>query len=517
MTFRLYSLETGGSVLWTESQTVAVQQGVFRVELGTTTVLPDALLDRGTVWLSVQVAPDVEMTPRIALTSHAFARRAANADDVQGRDVHPRSITIGTRRVIDETGKWTGDTAGLQGPKGDPGPVGPQGPAGARGDPGPKGDKGDIGPAGPKGDIGPTGPEGPIGPMPSPPVRWSGTRPLLVDSPVTSSDYAIAASAVGTLARSSAIWGLYRGNPIGPGTRAAVLGESTSANAQGLFGRNEAAGAAIVGEQGTPFSVASSSYGVVGRSWHGSGILGTTAAQNGYGVQGEAVGLPSSTPGAQAGVHGSTTNRESYGVYSSGAFAVTGTKAFVQPHPNDPSRVVQFLCLEGNESGTYFRGTGRLVDGICEIPIPDEWRLVTDDLGITVQVTPIASFARVVVWTKSKQRIVVRGSEDCEFDYLVNGVRAGFTKYQPYRSNVDFRPTVRGVPFGTQYPRELREILVANGILNGDFTPNEQTAARLGWELRDPDTVPIARRWWLTVEERGRQVQSVRTLEGAQR
>ncbi|MCB9880979.1 MAG: hypothetical protein H6834_04255, partial [Planctomycetes bacterium] len=59
-----------------------------------------------------------------------IARRAANADDVQGRDVHPRSITIGTRLVIDEIGKWTGDTAGLQGPKGDPGPAGPVGPQG---------------------------------------------------------------------------------------------------------------------------------------------------------------------------------------------------------------------------------------------------------------------------------------------------------------------------------------------------------------------------------------------------
>jgi hypothetical protein len=42
------------------------------------------------------------------------------------------------------------------------------------------------------------------------------------------------------------------------------------------------------------------------------------------------------------------------------------------------------------------------------------------------------------------------------------------------------------VPFGTQFPEGLRRILVENGTLNADFTPNEATAARLGWELADP-------------------------------
>ena len=44
----------------------------------------------------------------------------------------------------------------------------------------------------------------------------------------------------------------------------------------------------------------------------------------------------------------------------------------------------------------------------------------------------------------------------------------------------------RGVPFGRQYPEAFRETLVGNGILNVDFTPNEATAARLGWSLLEP-------------------------------
>ena len=36
------------------------------------------------------------------------------------------------------------------------------------------------------------------------------------------------------------------------------------------------------------------------------------------------------------------------------------------------------------------------------------------------------------------------------------------------------------------YKEGLRRILVENGILNPDFTPNEATAAKLGWKLVDP-------------------------------
>ena len=71
--------------------------------------------------------------------------------------------------------------------------------------------------------------------------------------------------------------------------------------------------------------------------------------------------------------------------------------------------------------------------------------------------------------------------------------RRGFADIETMLSNSGFRPQVKGVPFGTQYPKALRDILVANGILNADYTPNEATAARLGWKLEsldDPDLNP---------------------------
>jgi hypothetical protein len=72
-------------------------------------------------------------------------------------------------------------------------------------------------------------------------------------------------------------------------------------------------------------------------------------------------------------------------------------------------------------------------------------------------------------------------------------VRRGFGNVQTLATNEHWRPTWRGVPFGAQYPDELRQVLVANGTLNPDFTPNEATAAQLGWELRDPSEMPVLR------------------------
>ena len=196
--------------------------------------------------------------------------------------------------------------------------------------------------------------------------------------------------------------------------------------------------------------------------------------------------LAAPSPATPPEVYGQTTSTNAYAVYANGNSATSGSKSFVQPHPTDPTQSIRFICLEGNESGTYFRGTARLVGGSAEIAIPQEWQDVTSADGITVQITPIGAPAVLYVAEKSRSRIIVRGQPDVEFDYTVNGVRRGFASYEPYIPNSGFVPTIRGVPFGTQWPDELRDILVANGILNPDYTPNEQTAARLGWTLVDP-------------------------------
>lgn len=220
-----------------------------------------------------------------------------------------------------------------------------------------------------------------------------------------------------------------------------------------------------------------------------TGVHGVSDSPNGRGVSGQDF----SVRGSNYGVRGSTASPAGYGVYSVGDYGGSGAKYFVQPHPYDPSKEIRFVCLEGNESGTYFRGSTQLIDGRAYIDVPEEFRLVTELDGLTIQVTAMGPNARLWVESKNLDRIVVRGNGNVEFDYFVNGVRRGFADLELTRENYAYVPEVRGVPFGTQYREAHRQILVENGILNPDFTPNEATAAMMGWTLRDPEPDELSR------------------------
>ena len=235
------------------------------------------------------------------------------------------------------------------------------------------------------------------------------------------------------------------------------------------------------GVQGISTSTFGSGIGVMGQSssFAGVGVYGISPL---YGER----GIASSSTGTNYGVHGTTFSSTGYAVYANGNFGGTGFKYFVQPHPTDPSKEVRFVCLEGNESGTYFRGSAKIEKGIATIEVPEDFRLVTEASGMTVQVTPVGGRAELWIDSKDLDKVVIRGTADVKFDYFVNGVRRGFADHKSIQENHSFVPAVRGVPFGTQFPEALRKILVANQILNPDLTPNEATAARLGWQLQDP-------------------------------
>ena len=231
-------------------------------------------------------------------------------------------------------------------------------------------------------------------------------------------------------------------------------------------------------------SYSKSGFGIYGIAYDSSGdaygVFGLSRSTSGRGVY----GIANAYSGTTYGVRGEPVSSSGYGVFSVGDLGCSGNKYFVQPHPGDPSKEVRFVCLEGNESGTYFRGTAKLEGGRAVIEVPEAFRLVTEEEGLTVQVTPMG-LVRMGVEEKSLNSIVVVGEADVVFDYFVNGVRKGFAKFEPIQENHEWVPEYKDRPFGTQYPEALRRILVENGTLNPDFTPNEETAARMGWELRD--------------------------------
>jgi hypothetical protein len=152
--FAIYADATTKTALWTETDMITFDTGYYSVSLGVATPFPANLFDGTVRYLGITVGTDAEMTPRAPVQSVPYAILAG---DVNG-DIHPSSISVNGKTIIDNTGTWTGNMAGLQGPAGPAGPQGAIGPQGALGPMGP------AGPAGPLGATGPTGPQGPQGP-----------------------------------------------------------------------------------------------------------------------------------------------------------------------------------------------------------------------------------------------------------------------------------------------------------------------------------------------------------------
>lgn len=177
VTFRIYDSPDGGQARWSERHpAVDVVGGRFTATLGQRSPIPAELGPAPTLFLGVQVDGDDEFAPRMpvgAALRAQWANRAGQADDVEGRHIHPSAITIGAVPIVDDAGRWIGprDGFGGAGPQGDPGPqgeVGPPGPIGPQGPAGPQGESGVAGPPGPQGVAGPAGAAGAVGPQGAP-------------------------------------------------------------------------------------------------------------------------------------------------------------------------------------------------------------------------------------------------------------------------------------------------------------------------------------------------------------
>ena len=323
---------------------------------------------------------------------------------------------------------------------------------------------------------------------------------------------------------------------VNSGFGAGVYGESDGGGA-GLYGNGTATGDGVYG-------IGNGANGVEGYSQFGTGVRGSSGT--GYGVWGSSTtfdgvhGDTSSNNSGVAGVNGATgTGVYGYSAGDSntfdsgdgvqavgtgscsgqfcggGSFAlqvygiadfsnfvgiggdlnVAGSKNFVVPHPTDASKEIVYAALEGPESGTYFRGSGHLVGGYAEVDVPESFRMVSSSQGLTAIATPVGAPATIVCTSKSLDKIVFHGSADVDFDYLVNGTRAGYEALEAIQANRMFVPRRLSDTRLASLPAEAVRRLKANGVLNEDGTVNEETARRLGWDQR-PD--------WHAAEPRNR-------------
>jgi hypothetical protein len=143
------------------------------------------------------------------------------------------------------------------------------------------------------------------------------------------------------------------------------------------------------------------------------------------------IGYGGAPTGPSGGVRGEDLTSGTYGVLGWHATSTTGNgmKSFVQNHPYDPGQVIVYASLEGDEVGTYTRGTARLADGGATVALGETFKWVTNpDIGLTAHVTPRGDPIPISVVSVSTEELVVRGpaGSDAVFDFVVYGLRIGF-------------------------------------------------------------------------------------------
>ncbi len=301
------------------------------------------------------------------------------------------------------------------------------------------------------------------------------------------------------------------------GVRGRLGGGVTGTNAAGVLGEAEATTGFVHGVFGRTSADVTDNSGVYGRdstavvSTQGHNVIGVSGV-HGEGENG-VIGSSSTNVSEFGGVTGIMLNTAgSLGAFASlgesfttaiegfGNLSVTGTKSFAEPDPNDPSKMIDYVALEGPEAGTYFRGTGQVSDGTYVINVPEDFRLVTDSQGLTVQLTPVGGPASMYVISEDLYNIVVHSDQDVKFHYMVNGVRAAFKDHQPIVANTVYNPRSPTQQMSGALAPLQRQRLIANGTYNADGSVNLETARAMGW----------AQAW----EERARQVETLSPSPG---
>jgi hypothetical protein len=99
--------------------------------------------------------------------------------------------------------------------------------------------------------------------------------------------------------------------------------------------------------------------------------------------------LPSSaSPSTTAGALSyNTTTAGASALYIGNGSSSVSVKSFIIDHPQDKEKYLVHGCLEGPESGVYYRGKGEILDDSVVIELPHYVRDFAHEL--TVQLTPI--------------------------------------------------------------------------------------------------------------------------------
>jgi hypothetical protein len=263
---------------------------------------------------------------------------------------------------------------------------------------------------------------------------------------------------------------------------------SSGARSRGVYGKIGLIHPFVLDSAGVWGDVGSGEITTFQGGYSPAGVRGQAAVNGVVGIAGVA-GVVGSliTPSAPfsilaGGFLGYDSGPTNYGVFAEGPFGGTGAKYFVEPHPMDASKVIRYVSLEGPEAGTYFRGRGKFERGVAKIAVPEDFRMVTDPEGLSVQITPIGGMASVGVMKVDLNEIVVQASRNLEFFYLVQGVRRTHKHLTPIGEGSEYRPARADSTMPSWLTEGQRQLLVQNGTYKPDGTVNMETAERLGWD-----------------------------------
>lgn len=113
--FTLYDAASAGTDVWTEEQTVTVDDGIFRVVLGTVTPFGATVFDNDNLFLGIVIDAGTELSPRIRFTASPYAMNAKkvnglNVTNTTGTLTIPNSTTIAFSGANNVTFTTTGAT-----------------------------------------------------------------------------------------------------------------------------------------------------------------------------------------------------------------------------------------------------------------------------------------------------------------------------------------------------------------------------------------------------------------------
>jgi hypothetical protein len=294
MQLRLYDAKEDGALLYEDSNTVVVVDGLYSTAIGDNTSfgsLTNALTN-AVVYVEVVIDGRV-LTPRDRLASAAYALGGAGGLGDKGLTGDQGPIgTQGIQGVVGEQGPL--GTQGVQGVIGEQGPIGTQGIHGVIGEQGPIGTQGIQGVVGAQGPLGTQGVQGVIGEQG--PIGTQGIHGVIGEQgPIGTQGIQGVVGAQGPLGTQGVQGVIGEQGPIGTQGIHGVIGEQGPIGTQGIQGVVGAQGPlgtqgvqGVIGEQG-PIGT-QGVQGVIGDQ----GPIGTQGIQGVVGAQG-----PLGTQGVQ--------------------------------------------------------------------------------------------------------------------------------------------------------------------------------------------------------------------------